>query len=80
LGFAKSEKEIAERTARFIKVELKRARMTYDDLADRLQEHGLNDQTRHSITSKLKRGTFPATFLIAVLAAIGLEGINLADL
>lgn len=79
MGFAESEREIAERTARFIKAELKRAGMTYHDLAERLRDHGL-DETHHSITSKLKRGTFPATFLIAVLAAIELEGLKLADL
>lgn len=79
MGFAESEKEIAERTARFIKAELKRAGMTYHDLAEKLKDHGLTE-TRHSITSKLKRGTFPATFLIAVLAAIELEGISLTDL
>lgn len=79
MGFAESEREIAERTARFIKAELKRAGMTYHDLAEKLKDHGLSE-TRHSITSKLKRGTFPATFLIAVLAAIELEGLNLTDL
>jgi uncharacterized protein DUF6471 len=79
MGFAASEREIAERTARFIKAELKRAGMTYHDLAEKLRDHGLSE-TRHSITSKLKRGTFSATFLIGVLAAIELEGINLTDL
>jgi uncharacterized protein DUF6471 len=79
MGFAKSEAEIAERAARFIKAELKRAAVTYDELAERLKEHGLSE-TRHSITAKLKRGTFPATFLIAVMAAIGRESVSLTDL
>ena len=78
MGFAKSEAEIAERVARFIKAELKRADVTYDELAERLREHGLSE-TRNSITAKLRRGTFPATFLLAVMAAIGREGVNLAD-
>src|ERR1700731_4388730 len=52
MGFARSEAEIAERTARFIKAELKRANVTYDDLAERLKEHGLAE-TRNSITAKL---------------------------
>jgi hypothetical protein len=79
MGFAKSEAEIAERAARFVKAELKRANVTYDDLAERLKEHGLSE-TRNSIAAKLKRGTFPATFMIAVMAAIGRENVNLADL
>jgi hypothetical protein len=79
MGFAKTEAEIAERAARFIKAELKRVNVTYDELAERLKEHGLLE-TRNSIAAKLKRGTFPATFLIAVMAAIGRENVNLSDL
>jgi Domain of unknown function (DUF6471) len=79
MGFAKSEAEIAERAARFIKAELKRANVTYDELAERLKEHGLSE-TRNSITAKLKRGTFPATFFLAVMAALELEAVALTDL
>ena len=79
MGFAKSEAEIADRVSRFVKAELKRADLTYDELAERLKEHGLAE-TRNSITAKLKRGTFPATFLLAVMAAIGRENVSLADL
>jgi hypothetical protein len=79
MSFAKSEAEIAERAARFIKAELKRANLTYDDLAARLKEHGLSE-TRNSITAKLKRGTFAATFFLACLAALELEGLSLEDL
>jgi hypothetical protein len=79
VGFAKSEEEIADRAARFVKAELKRADVTYEELAERLKEHGLSE-TRNSIAAKLKRGTFPATFFLAVLAAIGQESVSLADL
>jgi hypothetical protein len=79
MGFANTEAEIAERAARFLKAELKRANVTYDELAERLKEHGLSE-TRNSIAAKLKRGTFPATFLIAVMAAIGLEAMSLGDI
>ena len=48
MGFAKTEAEIAERLTRFIKAELKRADVTYEELADRLKEHGL-EETRNSI-------------------------------
>jgi hypothetical protein len=79
MGFAKSEAEIAERAARFVKAELKRANVTYDELAERLKEHGLSE-TRNSIAAKLKRGTFAATFFIAVMAAIGRESVEISDL
>jgi transcriptional regulator with XRE-family HTH domain len=79
-GFAKNEAEIAERASRFLKAELKRAGLTYDDLAERLGKHGLKGETRNSVTSKLARGTFPATFFIGSLAALEREGVSLAEL
>jgi hypothetical protein len=80
MGLAATEKEIAERTARFIKAELKRADMTYAELAQKLKEHGLSGETEASIKSKLARGTFAATFLIGVIASLELSGIRLEDL
>jgi hypothetical protein len=79
MGLAKTEAEIAERAARFLKAELKRADVTYEDLAKRLREHGLNE-TRDSIAAKLKRGTFAATFLIGCVAALEMDGIRLEDI
>jgi hypothetical protein len=79
MGIAETEKELAERTSRFLKAELKRANVTYEELAERLKEHGLNE-TRDSIAAKLKRGTFAATFLIGVVAALELNGIQLESL
>jgi hypothetical protein len=79
MGIAKTEQELAERAARFLKAELKRADMTYEELATRLKEHGLTE-TRDSVAAKLKRGTFPATFLIACLAALKKDSINLQDI
>ena len=79
LGLAKTEAEIAERAARFLKAELKRADVTYEELAKRLKAHGLKE-TRDSIATKLKRGTFAATFFLACVAALEMEGIRLEDL
>ena len=79
MGLAKNESELAERASRFLKAELKRANVTYDDLAKRLKKHGLPDETENSIKAKLKRGTFAATFLLATLAALELEGVRLED-
>ena len=78
-SFAKTEAEIAERASKFLKAELKRAGLTYDDLADRLARHGLKGETRNSVTSKLARGTFPATFFLASIAALELDGVRLED-
>jgi hypothetical protein len=64
-----SEAEMSERAARFIKAELKRAGITYSQLAERLKTYGLIE-TRNSIAGKLKRGTFSATFFLATLKAI----------
>jgi hypothetical protein len=58
---------------------LKRAGVTYEELANRLKKHGL-DETRDSVASKLKRGTFAATFMLACLAALELDGIRLEDI
>jgi hypothetical protein len=44
-----------------------------------LKEHGL-EETEASVTSKLARGTFSATFMLAALAALELEGILLEDI
>lgn len=79
MGIAASEKELAARTSRFLKAEMKRAGVTYAELAKRLQDHGL-EETEASITSKLARGTFAATFLIATLAALEMDGVKLEDI
>jgi hypothetical protein len=59
---------------------LKRANVTYEELAGRLKKHGLPGETENSIKSKLKRGTFAATFLLACLAALELEGLRLEEI
>ena len=79
-GFARNEDEIAERVSRFLKGELKKAGLTYDDLAERLGKHGVKGETRNSVTSKLARGTFPATFFVASLAALEREGMRLEEI
>lgn len=79
MGLAQTEAEIADRATRFLKAELKRAGVTYEELARRLKEHGLNE-TRDSVAAKLKRGTFAATFLLACLAALEMEGIRLEEI
>jgi hypothetical protein len=80
MRLAKSEAEIADRVSAYLKAELKKADVTYEELAKRLKKHGLPDETVDSIKAKLKRGTFAATFLLATLAALEAEGFRLEDL
>ena len=79
MGFAKTEAEWAERASRHLKAELKRAGLTYEDLAERLKKHGFAE-TRASIANKLARGTFPAPFFLAALVAMGAETVRLDDI
>jgi Domain of unknown function (DUF6471) len=79
MGFAKTEREWAERAARHLKAELKRADLTYDQLADRLKKHGFKE-TKASIANKLARATVPAAFFLAALVAIGAEVVRLEDI
>ena len=50
------------------------------NLKRRGQADSRQDETEASISSKLARGTFAATFFIAAMAAMGLEGVQLGDL
>jgi urease accessory protein UreF len=79
MALTDKEKEWAQRVSRFIKAELKRAGVSYKELARRLNEHGLQE-TEDSITSKLGRGTFAVTFFLATLAVLEMEGVRLEDL
>jgi hypothetical protein len=79
MAMAKTEREWAERAARHLKAELKRADLTYDELADRLKKHGFKE-TKASIANKLARATVPASFFLACLAAMQLEGVMLEDI
>ena len=79
MGVASTEREWADRARRYVKAELKRAEVSYGELARRLKEHGLKE-TEASISAKLNRGTFAATFFLATMKAIGRDSINLTDL
>ncbi len=72
------EREWAHRARRFLRAEIKRAEISYAELAERLKEHGLVE-TEASIANKLSRGTFAATFMLATLKAIGRQTVNLEE-
>jgi hypothetical protein len=73
------ERDYADRLRRHLKTELKRAGLSYRELAERLTKHGFQE-TETGIASKLARGTFSATFLLACLAVLELKGLRLEDL
>jgi hypothetical protein len=78
MNFAKTEQEWAERAARHLKAELKRANVTYEELAERLKKHGFAE-TKASIANKLARATVPAHLFLASLAVIGCQAVQLED-
>ena len=79
MGLTEREKEWGMKASRFLKAELKRAGIGYKELAERLNKHGM-EETETSITGKLSRGTFSATFMLACLAVLEIEALQLADL
>lgn len=76
MGLAKNEAELAKRAAAYLKAEIAKAEITYEELAKRMKKHGVAE-TKASVTNKLARGTFPATFFLAAVAALGLDGVTL---
>lgn len=73
-----SERQWADRVRRYVKAELKREEVGYAELARRLKDQGL-DETEASITAKLNRGTFAATFFIATMKALGRDNLLIRD-
>jgi hypothetical protein len=72
--------EWEERAAAFLKYKLKESEVTYAELAKRLKRHGYKAETEASVTMRLKRGSFPATWFLAVLAALELDGVALEEI
>jgi hypothetical protein len=75
----KSEEEWAARASAFLKHKLQECEVTYAELAKRLKKHGFKE-TEASITNKLKRGSFAATFFLACLAALELDGVAIDEI
>ena len=75
-----SVEEWEQRAAAFLKHKLRECEVTYTELAKRLKKHGFKDETEASITNKLARGSFPATFFLACLAALELDGVALEEI
>lgn len=73
-----SEQEWSDKAKRYVKAELKRQGVTYEDLAARLTEIGMLE-TKASVSSKLSRGSFPATFFLASLKVIGTQNVRVDE-
>lgn len=76
---SKQDKKWEDRVRLYLKAEIKRADISYEELAERLKAHGFNENAA-SIANKLARGTFAATFFMACLSALELDGIQLEDI
>jgi len=68
-----------DRARLYLKSEIAKADLTYEEVAKRLKPHGFTENAA-SIANKLARGTFSATFFLACLAALELNGVSLEDL
>jgi hypothetical protein len=79
MSAAAKVKSWEDRARLFLKAEIKRADITYEELAERLKAHGIEENAA-SIANKLSRGTFAATFFLASLVAIGCETVAMEDI
>ena len=62
---------------RLLKSELVRRGISNSDLANMLEQIGI-DETKSSIDSKISRGTFSASFFLQCLTVIGCEKIEIS--
>jgi Domain of unknown function (DUF6471) len=79
MNVADIEKQWADRASRFLKAELKRADVTYEELATRLNSKGWSE-TKASIANKLSRGAFTAIFFLGALSEIGVSIVNIEQI
>lgn len=71
--------ELADKAKRLLKAELKRADVTYEELARRLSDMGIKE-SKATVANKISRGMFSAVFLIAAMKAIGRETVSWSDM
>lgn len=68
-----------DRARLYLKAQIAKADITYEELAERLAARGVTDSAA-GIGNKLSRGTFMASWFLAVVAVLELEGVRLEDL
>ena len=74
-----SEEDMGQTRGATFKEALKRADLTYEELAYRLKKHAFKE-TKASIANKLARVTLPARFFLATLAAMGRGHVVLGEI
>jgi DNA-binding transcriptional ArsR family regulator len=62
---------------RLLKAELRRAGVSYRELAERLRAIGVDGENQRNISNKISRGGFTAAFLLQCMQAIGAHTIHL---
>jgi hypothetical protein len=73
---AKTKSFWTARARNFVKGELARRGLSYDDLAVKLKQIQVVE-TPDNLRTKINRGTFSAAFLLQVLQAIGCKSLDL---
>ena len=61
-----------------LRAEIKRRNMSYENLAQKLAEIGVED-TAKNLSNKIARGTFTAGFFLMCLEAIGCSRVRLDE-
>ena len=64
--------------SRYLRAEMKRRDVTYEDLASRLKGIGCDD-TSAAVGAKLSRARFSTAFFLACLQVLGCESVALKD-
>lgn len=67
-----------DKVKRLLKSELVRRGISNSDLANILEQAGI-EETKSSIDSKISRGTFSASFFLQCLTVIGCEKIEIEE-
>jgi hypothetical protein len=73
-----SEDVWADRAKRLLRAEMVKRGVSYDDLAERLHQMGI-EETPVNIRNKVARGKFMASFLLECFAAMGVQVVRLED-
>ena len=72
------ERGWAGRANRYLNMKLKRVDVSYEELAGRLNAEGW-EESEASITDRLAKGTFDATFFLACLECLERDGEKMED-
>jgi Domain of unknown function (DUF6471) len=73
-----AEDQWAEKAKRLLRSEMVKHGVTYEQLAYRLHEMGI-EETPVNIRNKVARGKFMASFLLECFAAMGVQVVRLED-